>query len=834
MYKKLLAVACAMAFLALTPVLVVADSLAEEPSYDTFSQIVIEGDADFTEENGLTSGAGTPDDPYIIDGWRILAPKDNWRWGPPNATMVWIRNTTSHVVVSNLTFSGVFNIAITLDNAANCTIKGCHFPSLYGAGILVRCPAENVRSGLQIVSNTFRSHGKSIEIWNMNDCVFRNNCFNGISVYGIVLHGCTNVTVSDSVMYNFDGYEYSAIQDSGILLDRCSQVSLERVRMIEIEHCHGINLQNTSDVTIRDSFFRQGYGEASSILAVCSSGVTVEDCKLGASDNFCQIRVVLSSGVLIRDNEIWPSNYYYNGVQGISSSNVTIASNKFNRCNLVLEAAGDIAVSNNSFTNDYTGQYRTVGYARIKATDVHGLSIEHNSIVGASQCGIWVDEGRMVNIVGNVITGGVVRPYDGSTGLGVRIWDSDSVTIELNRIGDNNAEEDIYYDDDEVYVSGCSDVIVQKNNISHDSLFIRSSTALVLRGNTFSGDNEISVWSCDDGEIYGNNFAADYLVDFEDSSGVTLDNGYPEGGNHWIALVGDDEYSGPDQDEPGSDGIIDEPFLVGGALDNYPLTAAVLIPDENPPITYADFGDQSRRYGWFLENTSVELVSYDSLSEVWSTYYRIDGGDWLIYESIFNVTSNGKHSVEFYSVDSLGVAEPVASEMVWIDKDPPVFTAISPPTNTTITEYPGVVAFAYSDNLSGASYAMLGNPMHTYSYWLTEGGEVEVTKSSWEESASAYITAYDAAGNYVAVSLTYDFDTDVFSTTGPYGPWFIIAVIADFVLLLVPVAYAVNWYITLMDSRIPSPQSTLHQKAPKGQVTKEDVEDGYPRFLRKI
>jgi len=46
-----------------------------------------------------------------------------------------------------------------------------------------------------------------------------------------------------------------------------------------------------------------------------------------------------------------------------------------------------------------------------------------------------------------------------------------------------------------------------------------------------------------------------------------FDNGYPSGGNYWSDYAGVDSYSGPYQNETGSDGIFDEGYLG----DNYPL-----------------------------------------------------------------------------------------------------------------------------------------------------------------------------------------------------------------------------------------------------------------------
>src|SRR2546427_5019979 len=59
------------------------------------SPILIEGDAGFTAAQGIVGGAGTPRDPYVIDGWDIdIALSDG----------ITVRNTTATLLVRNATF----------------------------------------------------------------------------------------------------------------------------------------------------------------------------------------------------------------------------------------------------------------------------------------------------------------------------------------------------------------------------------------------------------------------------------------------------------------------------------------------------------------------------------------------------------------------------------------------------------------------------------------------------------------------------------------------------------------------------------------------------------
>jgi parallel beta-helix repeat protein len=82
--------------------------------------------------------------------------------------------------------------------------------------------------------------------------------------------------------------------------------------------------------------------------------------------------------------------------------------------------------------------------------------------------------------------------------------------------------------------------------------------------------------------IYHNNFINNTnQVYIEQPTPNIWDDGYPSGGNYWddfpdlYPLVGDD-YSGPGQNETGSDGIWDGPYTIdGNNTDRYPLTTVV-------------------------------------------------------------------------------------------------------------------------------------------------------------------------------------------------------------------------------------------------------------------
>jgi parallel beta-helix repeat protein len=78
-------------------------------------------------------------------------------------------------------------------------------------------------------------------------------------------------------------------------------------------------------------------------------------------------------------------------------------------------------------------------------------------------------------------------------------------------------------------------------------------------------------------KFFHNNFINNtYPVLIKSQSTNAWDEGYPKGGNYWSSHVNIDEKKGLKQDEPGSDGIADTPFIINTRnIDNYPLANSV-------------------------------------------------------------------------------------------------------------------------------------------------------------------------------------------------------------------------------------------------------------------
>ncbi|MBN1678083.1 MAG: hypothetical protein JW880_06045, partial [Candidatus Thermoplasmatota archaeon] len=68
-----------------------------------------------------------------------------------------------------------------------------------------------------------------------------------------------------------------------------------------------------------------------------------------------------------------------------------------------------------------------------------------------------------------------------------------------------------------------------------------------------------------------------------------------------------------------------------------------------------------------VSGSYVWLNATDATSGVGTTKYRIDGGTWQTYSGVLNVSGEGKHTVEFHSVDAAGNAEATHSLEVEVE-----------------------------------------------------------------------------------------------------------------------------------------------------------------------
>jgi len=128
------------------------------------------------------------------------------------------------------------------------------------------------------------------------------------------------------------------------------------------------------------------------------------------------------------------------------------------------------------------------------------------------------------------------------------------------------------------YLLYTSNNVLTNNTITNNSKYgiqLDNSLNNVLSANTVannSGWYGIRIRYSSGNTLYHNNFVDNIQQVLSDNSPNVWDNGYPSGGNYWSDYTDVDLYSGPYQNETGSDGIWDHPYVIDADnRDSYPF-----------------------------------------------------------------------------------------------------------------------------------------------------------------------------------------------------------------------------------------------------------------------
>jgi parallel beta-helix repeat protein len=130
-----------------------------------------------------------------------------------------------------------------------------------------------------------------------------------------------------------------------------------------------------------------------------------------------------------------------------------------------------------------------------------------------------------------------------------------------------------------IYIIGKNHNTITGNILTNFSngivLFYANNT--MIFGNTIANNSNFGIYLADssyNNTVYHNTFYNNRQNAF--SSNIhTWNHGYPSGGNYWDDYEGSDDYCGPEQNQPGSDGIGDTPYELD-IIDRYPF----MEPDE--------------------------------------------------------------------------------------------------------------------------------------------------------------------------------------------------------------------------------------------------------------
>ena len=168
--------------------------------------IYIGDDGDFTTENGVISGTGTEEDPYIIEGWEIDATDSPYG--------IYIEKTEAHFIIRDSKIYGATVQGIRLDGVKNGTIEGCELVGNNVAIWLADSTADRV------VKNSLEENFAGIYLFSSTGNEISGNTINATATTGILVKGS-----ADNLLYhnNLSGGWMNAFDDGANKWDNDAQ-----------------------------------------------------------------------------------------------------------------------------------------------------------------------------------------------------------------------------------------------------------------------------------------------------------------------------------------------------------------------------------------------------------------------------------------------------------------------------------------------------------------------------------------------------------------------------------------------------------------------------------
>jgi len=175
---------------------------------------------------------------------------------------------------------------------------------------------------------------------------------------------------------------------------------------------------------------------------------------------------------------------------------------------------------------------------------------------------------------------------------------------------------------------------LKNNNVSNNNIgiqLISSTDNNILENRISSGTYGIYSSDSSNNTIYHNDFIDNIQQVYSSTSKNIWDNSYPFGGNYWSDYTDVDLYSGPYQNETGSDGIWDHPYVIDeNNKDRYPLVNPWI-----PTLPKFRVGDWVQtttnlnvREGPGLNYTIISTMALGTIGQIFGGPVEADGFVW--------------------------------------------------------------------------------------------------------------------------------------------------------------------------------------------------------------
>jgi parallel beta-helix repeat protein len=559
-------------------------------------------------------------------------------------------------------------------------------------------------SNLNIVQdNTVYNNGYGILFSGSNNGNITKNNISGNS-RGIELNWSTNIKVSDNSLSknHYSIYLWSADysilnnniiignfsqkNDYGVYLDSSKEITMAQNTMLDngvfirgedLEHWNTHNIDTSNSVNGKSLYYYKN-----------QTGGSIPS-------NPGQIILANCTNYFIEYHELTNS---YVGIELGFSSNSSISNNNIrsNYYGVYLYSSTGVNILNNNASNTIYGFY-------LEYSDGNNLT---NNNASSNVCGIFMGESNY-NEINNC-------NISSNSGDGI-FFDHSYYNIILNNIISSNYDEGIALDDG------------SWNEIHY---------------NTISSNNDYGIWVYGgDNKIFYNNFINNTNQARDISWKSDWDNGYPHGGNYWSDYGGSDNYTGRNQNIPGSDGIGDNSYMINfGVTDRYPLIGYFENLEPRAPIVVivSPLNNSITKPGRFLDfevyDTNLDFVNYS-----------IDGDPVQPFNSPYNLLidgwQDGIHEVVINAKDILNYSVSKTFYFIIDSTKPNIF--LNTPSNNSIVKGGTILDFSIVDlHLNFVRYSIDGGINIT----LSEPFNISI--EGWANGVHIIqIYAADVAGN---------------------------------------------------------------------------------------
>ncbi|MFO8109254.1 MAG: right-handed parallel beta-helix repeat-containing protein [Thermoplasmata archaeon] len=582
---------------------------------------------------------------------------------------------------------------------------------------------ENVSSGDTVIVRDNTYYEKNIVInktLNLKSEFGYQNCI--IDVDSYVANGMSGFII-EADWVNVTGFtiqkpgEYST--DAGIKIKGVNNVNASQ-NYLRWSRSNGILVEDTKDTIITNNTFdelRRGIrivADQEDNQRTVVSNNTVKNCK---------------TGLYLRENDpkrvcysLFKNNHFYEC--GAGGSDTIHDDSKWNHNNEFV---------NNVINNSYNG-------IKIESASSSNL-VSNNTIYDIDVYSIRLNSGLYNQGPGPLVQYNHIR--NAARGIQVSSYNYDS-QIYNNKI-EGCGDYGVYL--------GKNDNKIENNTISncYNGIQLGRGESHVIKNNTISGSTQYGIFENDVGpgecqnflikdnyitasqlygiylgdtdigghKIYHNNFINNVYGAYD--IGFNIWNAsYPTGGNYWSDYEGYDIYSGPDQDQPGSDGIGDNNYSIDGSsdVDEYPLMEPISKSIYSLDLYAFPDSDGWNFVSFNLAPTETSLTSI--LINIDGTYDRVMYYDASVDEWLTYVPGRPEHFNDLREWNhTIGVwIRMIGNDTLTLVGDPP--------SSTNITLYP--------------EWNMVGLPSKTAG---NHGLPGEMTKVGYFDASAEYNLAYD-------------------------------------------------------------------------------------------